>query len=216
MWQSETVTLVAGMILTSRNARTGLRRDLFRDERPQFNGHGSVLDRYRARAGFPGSQWQPSIKRDIVRRGRLALLASFRARADCPPFDCSRAHSKQGDFFTFTPPSEGYTLAYDYTFFCALPPDLRERWGGRYAELVKPGGVLVCLEFPIGAYARARVCDILLYGELCTTDDLPTTQTATGQADRLTRSAQKRMSGCYPLRSSECARARLHLLSFSR
>ncbi|KAI8073268.1 S-adenosyl-L-methionine-dependent methyltransferase [Gongronella butleri] len=55
------------------------------------------------------------------------------------------------DFFHFDAPSGGYDLAYDYTFFCALHPSFRPKWGSRYAELIKPGGVLIALMFPIEA-----------------------------------------------------------------
>ncbi|ORX61561.1 S-adenosyl-L-methionine-dependent methyltransferase [Hesseltinella vesiculosa] len=53
------------------------------------------------------------------------------------------------DFFNYDFPADGYDLAYDYTFFCALHPTYRETWAKRYSELVKPGGTLVCLMFPL-------------------------------------------------------------------
>lgn len=34
-------------------------------------------------------------------------------------------------------------------FLCALAPEMREAWADRMAELVKPGGFLVCLQFPM-------------------------------------------------------------------
>ncbi|CAO1630909.1 unnamed protein product [Parajaminaea phylloscopi] len=43
----------------------------------------------------------------------------------------------------------GYTLAYDYTFFCAIPPTLRPKWAEAYARSVVPGGHLLTLVFPI-------------------------------------------------------------------
>ncbi|KAK6339217.1 hypothetical protein TWF718_008639 [Orbilia javanica] len=59
-----------------------------------------------------------------------------------------------GDFFTKdwqadTP--EKFNVVYDYTFLCALDPSqgLREKWAERMAGLVKQGGVLICLEFPL-------------------------------------------------------------------
>lgn len=59
-----------------------------------------------------------------------------------------------GDFFTKnwqvdTP--EKFDVVYDYTFLCALDPSqgLREKWAERMAALVKEGGVLICLEFPL-------------------------------------------------------------------
>ncbi|EPQ31946.1 uncharacterized protein PFL1_00145 [Pseudozyma flocculosa PF-1] len=41
------------------------------------------------------------------------------------------------------------TLAYDYTFLCAIPPSLREAWAQTYTRLVKRGGVLISLVYPI-------------------------------------------------------------------
>ncbi|KAI9269799.1 S-adenosyl-L-methionine-dependent methyltransferase [Sporodiniella umbellata] len=51
------------------------------------------------------------------------------------------------DFFKF--PNQGYRLAYDYTFLCALPPVLRSDWALRYAELIEKGGVLITLMYPL-------------------------------------------------------------------
>lgn len=47
------------------------------------------------------------------------------------------------------PTVEKYDLIYDYTFFCALPPVLRHRWAASVQRLLKPGGHLVCVEFPL-------------------------------------------------------------------
>ncbi|RKK21513.1 hypothetical protein BFJ68_g17990 [Fusarium oxysporum] len=44
---------------------------------------------------------------------------------------------------------EGFDLIYDYTFLCALLPEMRKDWGRRMSELLLPTGVLVCLEFPL-------------------------------------------------------------------
>lgn len=66
--------------------------------------------------------------------------------------DLLPARSEAADFFAFPLPSnKPFSFAFDYTFFCALPPLWREKWGNRYAEVVRPGGLLVCLAFPIGA-----------------------------------------------------------------
>ncbi|CAE6521174.1 unnamed protein product [Rhizoctonia solani] len=50
---------------------------------------------------------------------------------------------------------EPFDLVYDYTFFCAIPLELREHWGRRIAEIVKPGGYLITLMYPIDP-GRAR------------------------------------------------------------
>ncbi len=57
-----------------------------------------------------------------------------------------------GDFFAderLVPAS--FAWAFDYTFFCALPPSLRAAWGKRTAELLEPGGRLLTLAFPMGS-----------------------------------------------------------------
>ncbi|KDN50060.1 hypothetical protein RSAG8_01396, partial [Rhizoctonia solani AG-8 WAC10335] len=50
---------------------------------------------------------------------------------------------------------EPFDLVYDFTFFCAIPLGLREPWGRRMAEIVKPGGYLITLMYPIDP-GRAR------------------------------------------------------------
>ncbi|XP_010524195.1 PREDICTED: probable thiol methyltransferase 2 [Tarenaya hassleriana] len=52
------------------------------------------------------------------------------------------------DFFTWQPP-EQFDLVFDYTFLTAFPPDMRQSWGKRVAELLKPGGELITLMFPL-------------------------------------------------------------------
>ncbi|SCZ92319.1 BZ3501_MvSof-1269-A2-R1_Chr2-1g04342 [Microbotryum saponariae] len=56
---------------------------------------------------------------------------------------------RAADFFKFPPPVAGFDLAYDYTFFCAIPPELRQSWADRYAQIIRKGGVLITLMFPI-------------------------------------------------------------------
>ncbi|KAI9490332.1 S-adenosyl-L-methionine-dependent methyltransferase, partial [Zychaea mexicana] len=53
------------------------------------------------------------------------------------------------DFYKFKVPEGGYDLVYDYTFLCAMPPTMRPDWAARMAEIIKPGGVLVALIFPL-------------------------------------------------------------------
>ncbi|PFH61449.1 hypothetical protein XA68_17353 [Ophiocordyceps unilateralis] len=42
----------------------------------------------------------------------------------------------------------GFDLIFDYSFLCALSPTHRPRWAKRVAQLMVPGGRLVCLEYP--------------------------------------------------------------------
>lgn len=52
------------------------------------------------------------------------------------------------DFFTYEP-SEKFDFIYDLTFLCALPPSLRKNWASKTASLLKPGGTLITVQFPI-------------------------------------------------------------------
>lgn len=74
--------------------------------------------------------------------------------ADGHPPLCSEA----ADFFSFPLPSnQPFSFAFDYTFFCAIPPSLRAKWGQRYGEVVRPGGLLVALAFPLGASSSSSL-----------------------------------------------------------
>ncbi|KAL2843194.1 S-adenosyl-L-methionine-dependent methyltransferase [Aspergillus pseudodeflectus] len=58
----------------------------------------------------------------------------------------------QGDFFDSSWSDAlgfQFDVVYDYTFLCALHPSLRGRWAERMKGLLRPGGLLVCLEFPM-------------------------------------------------------------------
>ncbi|KAE8356032.1 hypothetical protein BDV28DRAFT_154911 [Aspergillus coremiiformis] len=62
----------------------------------------------------------------------------------------------EGDFFKLDwerqVSAEGgvqFYLVYDYTFLCALHPQMRPQWVARMGQLVAPDGVLICLEFPM-------------------------------------------------------------------
>lgn len=50
--------------------------------------------------------------------------------------------------FLFFPFLRGEARLIDSQFLCALPPALRPQWARRVSELLAPGGVLICLEFP--------------------------------------------------------------------
>ncbi|GAA5869169.1 hypothetical protein JCM16303_000380 [Sporobolomyces ruberrimus] len=60
----------------------------------------------------------------------------------------SNVEFQAADFFEF-PTKEPFSLAYDFTFFCAIPPASRRRWGDRYATLIRRSGVLITLEYPL-------------------------------------------------------------------
>jgi len=52
-----------------------------------------------------------------------------------------------GDFFELE--TEPFDLVWDYTFLCALDPEMRSGWAKRQAELVRSGGLLGALLFPL-------------------------------------------------------------------
>ncbi|KAK4191242.1 thiol methyltransferase [Podospora australis] len=55
-----------------------------------------------------------------------------------------------GDDFLKEVGVERFDLIFDYTFFVALPPDMRPRWAKRMSELLsRPEGRLICLEWPL-------------------------------------------------------------------
>lgn len=62
-----------------------------------------------------------------------------------------------GNLFTADPASLGgpFSLAYDYTCFCAIPPARRADWAAGYARLLRQGGRLVCLQFPLDTEGRS-------------------------------------------------------------
>lgn len=62
---------------------------------------------------------------------------------------------KQLDFFDFELPQsedgsskeDKFVLAYDYTFLCAIPPELRRAWAQRYADIIAKDGRLCSVLF---------------------------------------------------------------------
>ena len=55
----------------------------------------------------------------------------------------------QGDFFDKSVAEGTFDLVYDYTFLCALRPADRDAWAARMHQLLRPGGLLVTLMFPL-------------------------------------------------------------------
>jgi SAM-dependent methyltransferase len=72
----------------------------------------------------------------------------FRRLRDERGVPAERADIATADFFEFEP-DEPFDLVWDYTFLCAIEPEQRERWVERIAEVLKPGGLLVTLIFPV-------------------------------------------------------------------
>ena len=55
---------------------------------------------------------------------------------------------RQEDFFAIAEP-ERFDLALEYTFYCAIDPGLRTAYRDQMARLLKPGGLLFGLFFPL-------------------------------------------------------------------
>lgn len=79
----------------------------------------------------------------------LEIASKHLASKETPP--AGKVKFEQGDFFNFKL-SEPLDLVYDYTFFVAIPPSLRPDWGRQMTSLLKPGGYLITLVFPIEPY----------------------------------------------------------------
>ncbi len=90
-----------------------------------------------ARAGFD------ALGVDLATSARAPFEAA-RERADAPT---ARLHI--GDFFQDSLPGAPFDLIWDYTFLCAIEPSMREAWASRMAALVRPGGLLATLLFPV-------------------------------------------------------------------
>eukprot|EP00158_Paraphelidium_tribonemae_P001611 Partr_v1_DN24610_c0_g1_i1_m59915 putative Thiol methyltransferase len=55
------------------------------------------------------------------------------------------------DFFTWNY-GEKFDFVLDYTFFCAINPEMRQKWAERQAEIIKPSGQLLTIIFPLGDF----------------------------------------------------------------
>ncbi|KAL0487967.1 thiol methyltransferase [Acrasis kona] len=93
----------------------------------------------------------PSIKEVVgLDVSDLANKRSNELRDERIAHDPSVAKAKfvVGDFFTL-PEDDKFDLIFDYTFLCAMIPENRDKWADTYARIIKPGGELVTLIFPL-------------------------------------------------------------------
>lgn len=63
----------------------------------------------------------------------------------------SSVHFELASFFDLPAGDENeqFDFIYDYTFFCAIDPSLRAEWADKMFSLLKPGGILCTLIYPI-------------------------------------------------------------------
>lgn len=97
---------------------------------------------------FASLGWSPAQGIDIAPEA-IESGKRWLAKRDPQPYHAN-VQMKVADFFE-DPKGElkDFSLAYDYTFLCAIPPSLRPKWGEAYARSVKSGGHLICLVYPI-------------------------------------------------------------------
>ncbi|GAA5935393.1 hypothetical protein JCM1841_001943 [Sporobolomyces salmonicolor] len=97
-------------------------------------------------AVFFASKGIDAIGLDLSATAVEAAKAHHAAQPGAP----SNVEFQAADFFDFAlPGGRPFSLAYDFTFFCAIPPGLRGDWGKRYADVIRKGGLLITLAFPL-------------------------------------------------------------------
>lgn len=87
----------------------------------------------------------------------VGLDISEEAIKKAKQMSCSLANA---DYFTFLTedffswhPTDSFDLIFDYTFFCAIEPDMRSTWAQQIQNLLKPDGELITLMFPMDDHA---------------------------------------------------------------
>jgi SAM-dependent methyltransferase len=75
-------------------------------------------------------------------------VARFPALREAAGISADAAEVIEADYFDYRP-AEPFDLIWDYTFLCAIPPALREAWARQAHALLRPGGELVTLIYPV-------------------------------------------------------------------
>lgn len=73
--------------------------------------------------------------------------AHDKLREDLPEDLLAKADVVSGDFFG--PSEQQYDIGYDYTFFCAISPAMRDGWASSWAARIRDDGLLVTSIFPV-------------------------------------------------------------------
>lgn len=106
-----------------------------------------------------------SVAEDYARK-ELQSPQAYNFGAEATSHERGNVSFIEGDFFKSNwQEGRKFDLIYDYTvssamlrqstttkiwqFLCALHPTNRREWASRMADLLLPGGLLVCLEFPL-------------------------------------------------------------------
>ena len=94
-----------------------------------------------AKLGYQTSTWD--IAPSAVNAAKSMLVED-----EIPKEITERISIEERNFFD-AGSDAGFDLAWDCTFLCAIQLEQREAWAARYAKLIKPGGMLVSLVFPV-------------------------------------------------------------------
>ena len=72
----------------------------------------------------------------------------FEKLRDSRGIPAEHAAVRTGNFFEYDH-DERFDMVWDYTFLCAIEPEMRDRWVERMHEIIAPSGELVTLIFPV-------------------------------------------------------------------
>ncbi|KAF6251402.1 S-adenosyl-L-methionine-dependent methyltransferase [Scenedesmus sp. NREL 46B-D3] len=93
----------------------------------------------------------PAVGLDLSDNAVAAAAAEREAQLADSAAAAARAELTAGNFFEFEHSSgQLFDVGFDYTFLCALHPDMRKDWAAGWARLLAPGAELVTIVFPVG------------------------------------------------------------------
>jgi len=108
-------------------------------------------------AGTPALAWVPGCGRghDALALARAGWRVTAQDFADGTGGELARQLEQLGGRFELADalehaPRARYDLILEHTFFCALDPRLRERWGAAIERSLAPAGLVCALVFPVG------------------------------------------------------------------
>ncbi|GJN87369.1 hypothetical protein Rhopal_000318-T1 [Rhodotorula paludigena] len=140
-WDTSDVQPALRELLDERWTEVGVPFEQLKDGKALVAGCGRGCD-----AAFIAKHGIETLGIDLASTAVEVARKHLGAQPDAP----SNVTFEVADFFAFPlPDDKPFSFAFDYTFYCALPPSMRKQWGARYAEVIRPGGILVCLAFPL-------------------------------------------------------------------
>lgn len=116
----------------------------------QFNQYRSIdlLNRFNAITTHTDRE---AIGLDLSPTGIAAARARLAALPDAEAPARDRCEFKQANFFEYND-GKKFTVIYDYTFLCALPPLQRPAWAAKMKELLEPEtGLAITLIYPLSS-----------------------------------------------------------------